>query len=223
MEQEYLSQERKIIAYLKTGKTLTVKQATRRFGADRCSARIFRLIDRDGYDIRKDMIRISPRKRVAEYYLVRILIALISLSVFSCDPKPEPQIEAIVTTVKIVTIVIADYSDSICNQIRFIEASGFKVQVLSSDEANSIIEVERIPDCAWNTAAWHIKHSLTPGSFTRIKYELLNESIIIQHHWSLKTTYNYLSKWSHRVKQYNEYMESLKPNPELIEIVERCE
>lgn len=69
METEYLSQERKIIAYLKTGKTLTVKQATRRFGADRMSARVHRLINRDGYDIKKNMIRVGPRTMVAMYYL----------------------------------------------------------------------------------------------------------------------------------------------------------
>lgn len=69
MNQEYLSQERKIIAYLKTGKTLTVKQATRRFGADRMSARVHRLKFRDGYDISKTMIRIGPRTMVAQYYL----------------------------------------------------------------------------------------------------------------------------------------------------------
>lgn len=63
-----VAQEEKILAYLKTGKTLTNLEALYKFGAERCSARIHRLKDQ-GAPIDKEMIKTGSGKRVAKYFI----------------------------------------------------------------------------------------------------------------------------------------------------------
>lgn len=69
MKHSDTAHETLVLKYLQSGKTLTHKQAERRFGCGRLAARVNRLKFQDGYDIRKKMIRINPRTTVAEYYL----------------------------------------------------------------------------------------------------------------------------------------------------------
>lgn len=60
------SQERQILAYLKSGKTLTPIQALEMFGCFRLGARIFDLKDK-GHDIKTTMIKTYSGKRIARY------------------------------------------------------------------------------------------------------------------------------------------------------------
>lgn len=62
-----LSQNKRILAHLKSGKTITQKQAVPLFGCYRLSARIADLRD-DGHPIRTDIIR-NGRSHFAEYSL----------------------------------------------------------------------------------------------------------------------------------------------------------
>ena len=57
------SQKRRILEYLKTGKTLTNRQAQKLFECDRCPARIKELRT-GGYPIRTEMILVKSGKRI---------------------------------------------------------------------------------------------------------------------------------------------------------------
>lgn len=64
------SQERRILAYLKSGKTLTHKQAEGLFDSSRLSARVHRLNKRgrlEGWEIKATMIKTYSGKRIARY------------------------------------------------------------------------------------------------------------------------------------------------------------
>ena len=72
-QQEYLlkpkrgeSQEKRILAYLQSGRTLTVMQAIVKFDCFALSQRITRLKSR-GYDIKTEMIETKTGKRIAKY------------------------------------------------------------------------------------------------------------------------------------------------------------
>lgn len=62
------SQERQILAYLQSGRTLTPLDALRLFGVFRLGARIFDL-KKKGYLINSTMIQVN-NKRVASYQLI---------------------------------------------------------------------------------------------------------------------------------------------------------
>jgi len=65
------SQEMKILAYMKTGNTITGFEALNQFGCFRLPARIHKL-KQDGHVIHKQMIEIDTRdgkSRVAEYWM----------------------------------------------------------------------------------------------------------------------------------------------------------
>ena len=62
------SQKRRILEYLKTGKTLTNREAQRLFECDRAPARIKELRN-SGYPIRTEMITVKSGKRIGRYSL----------------------------------------------------------------------------------------------------------------------------------------------------------
>ena len=62
------SQKRRILEYLKTGKTLTNREAQRLFECDRAPARIKELRN-IGYPIRTEMITVKSGKRIGRYSL----------------------------------------------------------------------------------------------------------------------------------------------------------
>ena len=62
-----MSQTMQVLAYLKTGKSLTPLQALRRWGIFRLAARVCDLRD-GGYDVRCSIVR-RGGKRYAEYRL----------------------------------------------------------------------------------------------------------------------------------------------------------
>ena len=62
------SQKRRILEYLKTGKTLTNREAQRLFECDRAPARIKELRN-SGYPIRTEMILVKSGKRIGRYSL----------------------------------------------------------------------------------------------------------------------------------------------------------
>lgn len=62
------SQNRKILAHLKKGRTLTPLDALSRFGCLRLGARVYDLRTA-GHNIKKRSRRIKPGTIVAEYYL----------------------------------------------------------------------------------------------------------------------------------------------------------
>ena len=65
-----------IARWLRSGKTITSKQAYDEFGCTRLSAVIFRLINEYGFPITKDMIVVKNRNgryvEVAKYYLAEV-------------------------------------------------------------------------------------------------------------------------------------------------------
>lgn len=63
-----VAQEEKILAYLRTGKTITNLEALYKFGAERGSARIHRL-KKQGAPIEKEMIKTASGKHVAKYFI----------------------------------------------------------------------------------------------------------------------------------------------------------
>ena len=60
------SQKRRILEYLKQGKTLTNREAQRLFECDRAPARIKELRD-GGYPIKTEMITVNSGKRIGRY------------------------------------------------------------------------------------------------------------------------------------------------------------
>lgn len=58
----------RILAYLKSGRTLTALDALDRFECNRLAARIRDLKD-DGHDISRRMIQTASGKTVAEYFI----------------------------------------------------------------------------------------------------------------------------------------------------------
>jgi len=63
------SQERQIIEYLQSGLSLTPWQAITKFSCMRLAARIYRLKNRDGYDIKSSWMETPGGKKVKRYYL----------------------------------------------------------------------------------------------------------------------------------------------------------
>lgn len=64
------TQTAQILAYLKTGRSITPLDALEWFGCFRLGARIYDL-KQDGHNIVKDMVETDSGKRVASYTLVR--------------------------------------------------------------------------------------------------------------------------------------------------------
>lgn len=65
---EFASQKAMIRAHLIDGKSITPLEALNKFGSLRLSAIIFRLRE-EGLPIVTEKIHVSPKKRVAQYYL----------------------------------------------------------------------------------------------------------------------------------------------------------
>ena len=63
-----MSQKSKVLSWLKTGETITAREASDLFGCDRLSPRIGELIE-DGYEIDAPLIRVGEGKYVSEYKL----------------------------------------------------------------------------------------------------------------------------------------------------------
>lgn len=68
MRNDLDTQEARILAYLKRGKTLTQLQALRRFNSFRLAARVHRLRG-DGHKIRAEMVVTDAGRRFARYSL----------------------------------------------------------------------------------------------------------------------------------------------------------
>jgi|TARA_R100000278_G_scaffold121196_2_gene104574 hypothetical protein len=64
------SQNREILAHLKSGQTITAFEALKFFGSLRLAARIKDLRD-SGYQIHTEMVDVGNDKRVAEYTLIK--------------------------------------------------------------------------------------------------------------------------------------------------------
>lgn len=71
MNNENVNQEQQVIEYLKNNKSLTQKEANILLSVGRLAARIYTLIHRDGYPIKKNMITVinqfGKKTCVAEY------------------------------------------------------------------------------------------------------------------------------------------------------------
>ena len=65
---QFESQKSMVRDYLTNGGRLTPMQALVMFGSLRLSGIIFEL-KKEGLDITKDMVKVSKRKHVAEYYI----------------------------------------------------------------------------------------------------------------------------------------------------------
>ena len=63
------TQTARLLAHLKSGRTITPLEALRKYGTLRLGARIWDL-KRDGHDIRSRLVDIGQGKRVARYLLV---------------------------------------------------------------------------------------------------------------------------------------------------------
>lgn len=66
--EEFGTQKSNVRAWLLDGKTITPLEALRMFGSLRLSAIIFRLRE-EGLPIVTEKIQVSPKKRVAQYYI----------------------------------------------------------------------------------------------------------------------------------------------------------
>ena len=66
--EEFATQKAQVRAWLLDGNHITPLEALNRFGSLRLSSIIHRLRE-DGLDITTDIIQVSPRKRVADYYI----------------------------------------------------------------------------------------------------------------------------------------------------------
>lgn len=66
--EEFTSQKAGVRAWLLEGRTITPLEALNKFGSLRLSAIIFDLRD-EGLPIITEKIQVSPRKRVAQYFL----------------------------------------------------------------------------------------------------------------------------------------------------------
>jgi hypothetical protein len=66
--EEFTSQKAGVRAWLLEGKTITQLEALNRFGSLRLSAIIFDLRE-EGLPIITEKIQVSPRKRVAKYFI----------------------------------------------------------------------------------------------------------------------------------------------------------
>ncbi len=64
-----MTQRNEILAYLKSGRTLTPLEALNRFGCLRLGARIYDL-NHEGYKIKSKLVNVGNGKRVAEYSLI---------------------------------------------------------------------------------------------------------------------------------------------------------
>lgn len=68
-----------IMQWLKSGRTITSKQAIDEFGCTRLSAVIFRLINDYGLPISKEMVPVKNRNgrwvEIAKYYLAEVVAA----------------------------------------------------------------------------------------------------------------------------------------------------
>ena len=65
---EFASQKAKIRTHLLDGKSITQLEALRLYGCLRLSAVIFRLRE-EGLPIETERLQVSPKKRVARYYI----------------------------------------------------------------------------------------------------------------------------------------------------------
>lgn len=66
--EEFASQKAMIRAHLLDGKSITPLEALNKFGSLRLSAIIFRLRE-EGLPIEMERLQVSPKKRVARYYI----------------------------------------------------------------------------------------------------------------------------------------------------------
>ena len=63
------SQEKQIIEYLQSGRSLTAYQALVKFGCFRLASRVHRLKTRDGYEIKSDWVTTPGEKQIKRYFI----------------------------------------------------------------------------------------------------------------------------------------------------------
>ena len=68
---EFVSQKARVRAWLLNGNTITPLEALNKFGIFRLAAVVHELRD-EGLDIITEKFQVSPKKRVAKYYLKKI-------------------------------------------------------------------------------------------------------------------------------------------------------
>ena len=69
MNGEFESQQKQVRNYLLKGNSITPLEALHKFGSLRLSALIYNLRWEEGFPIITEKIQVSPKKRVAKYYI----------------------------------------------------------------------------------------------------------------------------------------------------------